>query len=46
MSKKFIKKEGLVLVFMVCYLIGECFGNWFKIIDELFDDFGIFVGVV
>ncbi|EOY6981414.1 GntR family transcriptional regulator YhfZ [Yersinia enterocolitica] len=46
MSKKFIKKEGLALVSMARYLIGERAGNRLKTIDELSDDFGISVGVV
>lgn len=46
MSKKFIKKEGLALVSMARYLIGERSGNRLKTIDELSDDFGISVGVV
>ncbi|WP_145554559.1 GntR family transcriptional regulator YhfZ [Yersinia canariae] len=46
MSKKFIKKEGLALVSMARYLIGERPGNRLKTIDELSDDFGISVGVV
>lgn len=46
MSKKFIKKEGLALVSMARYLIGEHPGNRLKTIDELSDDFGISVGVV
>ncbi|AJI96213.1 hypothetical protein BD65_1058 [Yersinia ruckeri] len=46
MSRKFIKKEGLALVSMARYLIGERPGNRLKTIDELSDDFGISVGVV
>ncbi|MFA3779964.1 GntR family transcriptional regulator YhfZ [Yersinia sp. 1652 StPb PI] len=46
MSKKFIKKEGLALVSMARYLIGERPGNRLKTIDELSEDFGISVGVV
>ncbi|MGL4487329.1 MAG: GntR family transcriptional regulator YhfZ [Yersinia sp. (in: enterobacteria)] len=46
MSKKFIKKEGLALVSMARYLIGERPDSRLKTIDELSDDFGISVGVV
>ncbi|MGP2424617.1 GntR family transcriptional regulator YhfZ [Yersinia sp. 2538 StPb PI] len=46
MSKKFIKKEGLALVSMARYLIGERPGNRLKTIDELSEYFGISVGVV
>ncbi|ANI31201.1 hypothetical protein PL78_15400 [Yersinia entomophaga] len=46
MSRKFIKKEGLALVSMARYLIGERPGNRLKTIDELSDNFAISVGVV
>ncbi|WP_145525465.1 GntR family transcriptional regulator YhfZ [Yersinia rohdei] len=46
MSKKFIKKEGLALVSMARYLIGERAGNRLKTIDELSDNFNISVGVI
>ncbi|CNJ28424.1 GntR family transcriptional regulator YhfZ [Yersinia aldovae] len=46
MSKKFIKKEGLALVSMARYLIGEHPGSRLKTIDDLSDDFGISVGVI
>ncbi|AKT02394.1 helix-turn-helix domain protein [Yersinia pestis 1045] len=46
MSKRFIKKEGLALVSMARYLIGERSGNRLKTIDDLSGDFGISVGVI
>ncbi|CNF17410.1 GntR family transcriptional regulator YhfZ [Yersinia nurmii] len=46
MSRKFIKKEGLALVSMARYLIGERPGNRLKTIDELSENFAISVGVV
>jgi hypothetical protein len=46
MSRTFVKKEGMALVYLARYLLGEQPSNRLKTIDELSTDFTLSVGVV